>query len=454
MGAGDRADSCRDAHDLAWADCTESALRTGEAGPAQGVARLCSWCKTAPMSGMADLPPLEDEILQRRVELAWASLLDRADALADDLTLTLLDREKQWYEAAGSAMRAEVRHSTREHVRRGIRTMAGVAEAEDRTVHVWRETGRRRAQQGVPLEHVLNAYSFGARVLWEALLEQRHNPDVDIDDRVLLYAGQQIFSGLDVQNATMVDAYRREAARLQRRDLQRQQRLLDGLVEGRGSDPAFVVEVREILAIATDEPVACVVARFDGMLDAPMRNPEDHLERAGVMSYWHVRGDIYFGLVQLGTLGLGAVVETLTPITTGRVGVAASPEGVSGFSMAYQLAAGTVETLPRAAAQVVTVTDRLPEVLLTGSPEVTALLIRETVGPLLAQPAHQSEVLVATLRALVANNGSPTHAAAELVCHRNTVIYRMRQIASLTGRDLADARDRLLFSLALMALEH
>jgi DNA-binding PucR family transcriptional regulator len=38
-------------------------------------------------------------------------------------------------------------------------------------------------------------------------------------------------------------------------------------------------------------------------------------------------------------------------------------------------------------------------------------------------------------------------------CHRNTVIYRMRQISELTGRDLSDARDRLLFSLALMAAE-
>jgi len=404
------------------------------------------------MGGTVDLPS-EDEVLERRVEHAWASLLDRADAIADDLTLALLDREKQWYEAAGPEMRAEIRHNTREHVRRGIRTMAGVADSEDRAVHVWRETGRRRAQQGVPLEHVLNAYSFGTRVVWETLLEQRDNPDVDIDDRVLLLAGQRIWSDLDVQNATLVDAYRREAARLERRDLQRQQRLLDGLVEGRGSDPAFVAEVREILGIATDEPVACVVARFDGMLDAPLRNPEDHLERAGVMSYWHIRGDVYFGLVQLGTLSIAGLVEALTSITSGRAGVAAAPEGVSGLSMAYQLAVGTVETLPRPGTHVVAVTDRLPEVLLTGSPDVTALLVREALGPLLSQPPHQAEVLVATLRALIAHNGSPTHAAEELYCHRNTVIYRARQISELTGRDLAEARDRLLFSLALMAVE-
>lgn len=418
------------------------------------LAELCSRCDTALVGETADLPSLEDEKLQRRVERAWASLLDRADAIADDLTLRLLEREKEWYDAAGPEMRAEVRHNTREHVRRGLRKMAGVAGSEDTgAVHLWRETGRRRAAQGVPLEHALNAYSFGTRVLWEALVEQRNNPEVDIDDRVLLLAGQRIWSDLDVQNATLVDGYRREAARLERRDFQRQQRLLDGLVEGRGSDPAFAAEVREILGIATDEPVACVVARFDGMLDAPFRNPDDLLERLGVMSYWHVRGDVYFGLIQPGALGLDVLVETLIPITRGRAGVAASPEGVSGLSVAYQLAAGTVETLPRGSAQLVAVTDRLPEVLLTGNPDATALLVRETIGPLLSQPPHQAELLVATLRALVANNGSPTHAAADLYCHRNTVIYRMRQISSLTGRDLGDARDRLLFSLALMAVQ-
>jgi DNA-binding PucR family transcriptional regulator len=92
-------------------------------------------------------------------------------------------------------------------------------------------------------------------------------------------------------------------------------------------------------------------------------------------------------------------------------------------------------------------------VLLASSPEVTALLVERTLRPLRNQPPHQAEVLLATLGALVAHNGSPTHAAEDLYCHRNTVIYRMRQIATLTGRDLSDARDRLLFSLALMAAE-
>src|SRR5450759_118185 len=140
------------------------------------------------------------------------------------------------------------------------------------------------------MELVLNGYSLGTRMLWEALLEQRNNPDLGIDDHVLLIAGQRIWSALDVQNATLVDSYRRESSRLQRRDLQRQQSFLDGLAEGRGADPGFASEARDVLGISADDPLACVVAHFDGPLGEPLRAPEDRLERAGVLSYWHVRG--------------------------------------------------------------------------------------------------------------------------------------------------------------------
>lgn len=412
--------------------------------------RLCTPCDPPGMGVTSATPvPSDDEALQRDIERAWASLLPRADAIADDITLTLL--AKDWHDAAGPELRADIRSSTREHIHRGIRTMAGLAQDGEKAVHVWRETGRRRARQGVRMEHVLNAYSLGTRVLWEALLTQRGSTDLDVDDRVLLLAGQRIWSALDVQNAILVESYRRESARLQSRDLQRRQRLLDGLVEGRGADPVFAAEVRELLGIRTDEAVACVVAHFDGMLDGPIRGAEDRLDRLGSTSYWHVRGDIYFGLVATEKIGVDGLVQALRPAVAGRAGVAASPDGLVGFATAYRLAAGAADTVPRGTPEVVPVTDRLPEVLLGASPEATAVLMEQSVGPILVQPPHQAAVLMETLRALIAHHGSPTHAAEQLFCHRNTVIYRMRQIEQLTGRSLQDPRDRLLLTLGGMA---
>lgn len=390
--------------------------------------------------------------LAERAAHAWSLLVDQSDTIADSITLTLLERDVDVYDRIGPELRVDVRESTRRHIRRGLDVLSGRARAGNATaVDVWRETGRRRARQGVPLELVLNAYMLGARVLWEALVaragagEQRL-----VDDRVLLAAGGTVWSNLDVQNAVLIDAYRREAARLQRQDLQRQQSVLDGLLEGRGADPEFAEEARSVLGIGTDDAVACVVAVYDESPDT-LGPAEDRLERLGVVARWHVRSGVYFGLLAGALPDEQGLVELFTPYSAGRMGVATAAEGIAGFATAFQLATRAAETLPRGERGVVSVSDRLPEVLLAGSPQVAPLLVAQTLGPLLAQPEAQSRTLVDTLAALLRHDGSPTHAAAELYCHRNTVIYRLKQIEHLTGRSLSDPRDKLLLELALMA---
>lgn len=392
-----------------------------------------------------------DAGLDAQVAAAWFSLLDQADAIADSIVLSLLEKDPDVYERAGPEFQVDVRSSTREHVRRGIEAMAGRTNATHVTAELWRETGRRRARQRVPMEVVLNAYTLGTRVLWEALLAQQTSGRLEVDDQVLLVAGQQVWSALDVQNAVFIEAYRREAARLHRRDLQRQQNILDALVEGHGADPDLAAEARGVLSVGAEAGVACVVAPYDGSLDEPLAPVEDRLERRGITSHWHVRGGLQFGLLAGDLPDDQRLVALLEPAALGRVGLARSADGIAGFASAFQLAARAADTVPRGERAVVAVSQRLPEVLLAGSPEVAALLVQETVAPILAQPAHLADILMATLAALLEHDGSPKHAAEALFCHRNTVIYRARQIENLTGRSLTDPRDKLLLALGLLA---
>ncbi|MFC7494657.1 MULTISPECIES: PucR family transcriptional regulator [unclassified Nocardioides] len=388
--------------------------------------------------------------LEARVAEAWMSLLGQADAIADDICLSLLEKDAELYERTGPEFQVDVRASTRDHIRRGIEAMAGVPNSTHQTAELWRETGRRRARQGIPMELVLNAYTLGTRVLWEALLAQGAHDNVD--EQVLLVAGQRVWSALDVQNAVFIEAYRRESVRLQRRDLHRQQSTLDALVEGRGADPDFATEAREVLGIGPEMAVACVVAPYDGSLDEPLITPTDRLERHGLVSHWHVRGGLYFGLLAGDHLPRDAdLVTLLAPLATGRAAVASSPDGMAGFATAFQLAARATDTVPVGTRAAVAVSQRLPEVLLAGNPEVAALLVRETVAPILAQPPHVADTLRQTLAALLEHDGSAKHAAEALYCHRNTVIYRAKQIEELTGRSLSDPRDKLLLSLGLLA---
>ena len=58
-------------------------------------------------------------------------------------------------------------------------------------------------------------------------------------------------------------------------------------------------------------------------------------------------------------------------------------------------------------------------------------------------------VLLQTLGAYLATNGSPTEAADRLHLHRNTVLYRLGRIEDVLGVDLRDAEVRLGLHLAL-----
>lgn len=443
----------------------------------KGWSRLCAECERRPVSssgrsgassGAAERAPGRrsawpapdpvgfDRATTADVRRAWRLLVDDADRIADQITLTLLERDAEVYDRVGPDLRLDVRESTRMHIRRGLEILSGSAQPGGEGARdVWRETGRRRARQGVPLEVVLNAYTLGARVLWQALVERSSTgpADLRVDDAVLLLAGRGVWADLDIQNAVLIDAYRREARRLQRQDLQRQQTVLDALLEGRGADPDFAGEALAVLGIRGDADLACVVALQDGSLDDALTLAEDGLERLGVTAVWHVRAGAHFGLLAGPLPDEPGLAQVFAPHAAGRVGVAGCPDGIAGFAAAYQLATRAAETLPRGMAQVVSVSERLPEVLLAGSPQVAPLLLRETLGDLLNQPEAQLTTLVDTLRALLRHDGSPTHAAEELFCHRNTVIYRLKQIEALTGRHLANPRDKLMLELALLAYD-
>ena len=391
---------------------------------------------------------------------AWSLLLDQADTIADSITLTLFERDAELYERIGPELRADVRASTRQHIRRGLQILSGQRELDttdaDSAVELWRETGRRRARQGVPLELVLNAYMLGARILWEALIARSPGKQTGapITDRILLRAGKTVWANLDLQNAVVIDSYRREAARMQRQDLQRQQTLLDALLEGRGADPEFAAEARSALDIDPEDAVACVVVLDHDAPGEVLGPAEDRLDRLGIAARWHVRSGVYFGLLSGDLPDEDGLVDLFAAHAAGRMGIAGSPDGIAGFATAFQLATRAAETLTRGESKAVSVTERLAEVLLAGSPQVTPLLMAQTLGPLLAQPEAQATTLVDTLGALLRHDGSPTHAADELFCHRNTVIYRMKQIEQLTGRSLTDPRDKMLLGLALLARGH
>jgi hypothetical protein len=96
---------------------------------------------------------------------------------------------------------------------------------------------------------------------------------------------------------------------------------------------------------------------------------------------------------------------------------------------------------------VATVRDFLPHLLLAQSPEIADEIVERVFGDL---DGLEHADLAATLRCLAANSFDRGATAAELIVHRNTVLYRIQRIQKLTGLDLQNPIDQNLVCLAIL----
>ncbi len=131
---------------------------------------------------------------------------------------------------------------------------------------------------------------------------------------------------------------------------------------------------------------------------------------------------------------------------TAKVGVGGAYADPAGLRWSYFEAR---EALRRGAAVNEPERLSLTSLLMAGRDVPLADLAAEALDPLEAFDARHGAQLIPTLDAYLALNGSVAAVAADLGLHRNTVRYRLAQIADLTGYDPALTADRVHLYLAL-----
>ncbi|HVW79496.1 MAG TPA: helix-turn-helix domain-containing protein [Mycobacteriales bacterium] len=183
-------------------------------------------------------------------------------------------------------------------------------------------------------------------------------------------------------------------------------------------------------------------------------------------------GDAERSLAHTRRLGRDAGAEILTGIQTGRLVVVAGAAGrvsrivrsllpafgpgpvvigpvcpglVEAAATVQDVFAGlrAVPALPAAPRPVAT-QDLLPERALAGDLRAARVLVTKVYKPLCAEPA-----LLETVDAYVASGGAIEATARSLFVHPNTVRYRLRRIAEVSGYDLGSGRDRYVVQVAL-----
>lgn len=384
-----------------------------------------------------------------------AFLTEHRRASLDTLTerlVSTIEADNPGYRATGLVPRADLWRSCHDNISRILELLADALDqdatrerpVDDPAYDAARETGRRRAEQGLPLDVVLRSFRIGGRLIWDDLVLAG---EAALDAVELREIGTRLWEVVDETSAQVATSYHLHERAVVRADEQLRAQLWEGLINGRAKEPGFAHEVSRLLDLPVSGDYLVVVSGAG--LD-PTR-ADRHL--APHASAWLRRTGGLVGVVALRDDSPDEALASLGDLATRAgvpLGVSIVVHGLAGVDQGYRqasLALRVREDQPGVAC----FDQQLPEVLLLSAPEVAARIRSVWLDPLLALPEAESRVLVDTLRAWVSHAGSATRTAEAVHCHRNTVINRLRRAQELLGRELVDGAPPVELDLALRA---
>ena len=141
--------------------------------------------------------------------------------------------------------------------------------SDDPAYDAARETGRRRAEQGLPLDDVLRSYRIGGRLIWDDLVEVGQDALEAAEVREI---GTRLWEVVDETSAQVAAAYHLHERVLVREDEQQRAELWEGLLGGRAREVWFAQESARLLDLP---PAAELVVVVTPALDDAARRGAD-----------------------------------------------------------------------------------------------------------------------------------------------------------------------------------
>ncbi|GAC1441466.1 MAG: helix-turn-helix domain-containing protein [Mycobacteriales bacterium] len=370
-------------------------------------------------------------------------LLAELEAMTDRLVKAVLAEDPSY--GQGRTTRDDLRRSCRDNLERILQTLSGLTPAADAD-HAPRATGRRRAEQGMPLESVLHAYRLGHRIIWDSLVSQARDENAVA---ALVQAASHVWELVDSFSSAAASAYRETERLIHGRDAEHRDAVLDALFEGRGRERAVAAEAAAALDLPERGTYAVLVLGGTETGQAV----SDALSARGMRLAWRTRADREIALIALGRVSPAELITALGRVPTLRAGLSPPVEGFADVDAAHRLAETALRAFPPTQRGVSELDARLPGALLVTAPDLAGRLIERALGGVLALDEDERDMLLQTLAAWLATGGSAGQTARRLYCHRNTVLNRMRRLESLTGRSVERLDDLVEWSLALLARE-
>ncbi|WP_330179350.1 helix-turn-helix domain-containing protein [Nocardia sp. NBC_01503] len=379
------------------------------------------------------------------VARASTALLERIDDVVDRVAAEI-ERAEPVYGSLHAVTPEDLRRANRANLESILGHLAGRREAG---IAAPRSTGHRRAETGVPLPAVLRAYRIGSGVVWDELLAMAG--DDPVASRELLDIASHVWKLVDDYSQALTDGYQETVAEQLRRDARAHDAALDALLSGQ-VDGARLWEFARTLGIPAQGSYVVVASTTGTAASEALPGVDKGLSMLGVSSAWRVRADSHIGIIALTTRFTEPRLRALlAERSVGRVGISSTFGTLVDASAALRQAELACAATQPGSHQVLGYDDALIPVLVAGSPEVSSALARSILGPILALPEHDREVLLETMRTWFEEDGEVSAVAAALFCHRNTVRFRINRVAELTGRRLTEPRAATEIHLALEA---
>ena len=400
---------------------------------------------------MTGQPPGLAEIIDR--------FLGRLDEVVDAGTDAILQGIAS-YARVEDVLRVELRQAVRANVATLARALLENRDLRKEELAEVEQVSARRAEAGIPLEDVLQAYRMVSRVSWDVLAQECRaykgdglEPTIALAEAALRYTDQL--------STCAADAYARAQRSIVREREGARRQFLAELLYGTDTPPEetlgralsfgydLSLSYLALVGLGPQEQVnqeSTVAAAVSGVSANPTADPI-------VLQ----RGAHTIALVPTdASVDPTTMPEKMVAELHGewRFGMGGPEPGLEGIRRAYLEARAALEigVALGLGGAVYRFDDLLPYHFLRSEPALVDRFVDQTLGPLVEYDGRRRGELVKTLEAFFAADGSVKRAGEALFAHPHTVAYRLKQVERLTGWSLRDPEDKLRLQLALRAL--
>ena len=426
-----------------------------------------------PALGQRERSPVRAKDGRQAIHAIAARLEQDRDAISAHMIERYRNEIVDYQLAGESFLRDEVYSVTHDAIGSLIDSIRTDDPPPDAAFDPARRAASRRVHQGIAMESFLHAVRILGQELWDAVLARADREDPAEREAALEIAGH-VMRFVDELSTYVAASYSAEAQGVSSDRAVLRRDLLDALIAGQG-DSERIRRLARTLRVRLGESYVVVLIRgaevSGGELQELPLTTRIALRKLVEEARRCLRppsGSLLVGMRQGEVLALypasqATELEQIKQESDAlasrlgedvRIGFSSWHAGMPAIAVAYAEARDAVEIALGAGirGRAVAFNDVLIDHMVRSSPHGDRIL-DQTIRPLVAYDRERQGDLVKTLRVYLDSGFNLTRSAEVLSVHPNTVVYRLKRVKDLSGRDPYDPDDLLLLLLGLKLTE-